>query len=61
AKEIKMKVLSIIESVLQARAKRREEARAGRIKDDFVEDEFQETLQAAKKSEPKTYEKYKDK
>ena len=60
AKEVKMKILSIIESLLEARAKRKE-ARSGRVVDDNAEHEFEETLEMAKKSEPATYEKYKDK
>ncbi len=55
-----MKFISIVESILHAGFKRREDARAGRIKDDYVEQEFQETLEIAKKCEPATYEKYKD-
>ena len=55
-----MKILSIIESLLEARAKRKE-ARSGRVVDDNAEHEFEETLEMAKKSEPATYEKYKDK
>ncbi|HDI3224408.1 TPA: hypothetical protein PMB70_003357 [Vibrio cholerae] len=56
-----MKFISIVESILHARFKRREDARSGRIKDDYAEQEFQETLEIAKKCEPATYEKYKDK
>ncbi|EPE0640824.1 hypothetical protein ACSFXM_003652 [Vibrio cholerae] len=55
-----MKFISIVESILHARFKRREDARAGRIKDDYAEQEFQEALEIAKKCEPATYEKYKD-
>jgi hypothetical protein len=55
-----MKIFSIIESLLRDRVKRRDEARAGRIDANYAEREFQDTLEAAKRSEPQTYEKYKD-
>ena len=55
-----MKFLSIVEAILKPRARRREEARSGRIKDEYAESEFQDALKLAKKNERKTYDKYKD-
>ncbi|MCX8925679.1 hypothetical protein NOL32_23305 [Vibrio parahaemolyticus] len=55
-----MKFLSIVEAILKPRAKRREEARIGRIKDEYAESEFQEALDLAKKNERRTYDKYKN-
>ncbi|EKO3774671.1 hypothetical protein P0F20_003282 [Vibrio metschnikovii] len=55
-----MKFISIVESILHARFKRREDARSGRIKNDYAEQEFKETLDIARKCEPAAYEKYKD-
>ncbi|EGQ8312660.1 hypothetical protein DC897_RS22565 [Vibrio parahaemolyticus] len=55
-----MKFLSIVEAILKPRARRREEARSGRIKDEYAESEFQDALKLAEKNERKTYDKYKD-
>ncbi|WP_214645471.1 hypothetical protein, partial [Aliivibrio fischeri] len=54
-----MKFLSIIESILKSRSKRRKEVQSGRLIDEFAEAEFQESLEVARKFEPKTYDKYK--
>ena len=55
-----VKFLSIVEAILKPRARRREEARSGRIKDEYAESEFQDALKLAEKNERKTYDKYKD-
>ncbi len=55
-----MKIMSIIEAILKPRSERLREHRTGRINDDNVESEYQESLKVAEKFERKTYDKYKE-